>query len=297
MTDEVSDVTADVTKELTRFQRYTQGLVDNALNAGTKVIIVIILFFIGRYVIRFIRRLVRKSLEKSKVDNGNINFIDATVKVILYILLIGLLAGYFGVETASIVAVLGSAGLTIGLAFQGSLSNFAGGMLILLTKPFKMGDYVVVSGVGAEGTVDDIGMFYTRLKTVDNRSIVVPNSVVSNTTLTNVTFYDVRKLEVIVGVSYKSDIDKVKRVLSELLDKESFVVHDKEKQIFVNELNSSSVDIGMRFFVKKSEYWASKWQILEDIKKEFDVQGIEIPYNQLDVHMDGPATDSSLRSE
>ena len=288
MTGEVADVTADVTKELTRFQRYTQGLLDNALNAGTKVIIVIVLFFIGRYIIKLARRLIRKSLEKSKVDNGNINFIDATVKVILYILLIGLLAGYFGIETASIVAVLGSAGLTIGLAFQGSLSNFAGGMLILLTKPFKMGDYVVVSGVGAEGTVDDIGMFYTRLKTVDNRSVVVPNSVVSNTTLTNVTFYDVRKLEIIVGVSYKSDIDKVKSVLSNLLDKETFVVHNKEKQIFVNDLSSGSIDIGMRFFVKKSEYWASKWKILEDIKKEFDEQGIEIPYNQLDVHLDGP---------
>ncbi len=288
MTGEVADVTADVTKELTRFQRYTQGLLDNVLNAGTKVIIVIVLFFIGRYIIKLARRLIRKSLEKSKVDNGNINFIDATVKVILYILLIGLLAGYFGIETASIVAVLGSAGLTIGLAFQGSLSNFAGGMLILLTKPFKMGDYVVVSGVGAEGTVDDIGMFYTRLKTVDNRSVVVPNSVVSNTTLTNVTFYDVRKLEIIVGVSYKSDIDKVKSVLSNLLDKETFVVHNKEKQIFVNDLSSGSIDIGMRFFVKKSEYWASKWKILEDIKKEFDEQGIEIPYNQLDVHLDGP---------
>ncbi len=288
MTGEVADVTADVTKELTRFQRYTQGLLDNVLNAGTKVIIVIVLFFIGRYIIKLARRLIRKSLEKSKVDNGNINFIDATVKVILYILLIGLLAGYFGIETASIVAVLGSAGLTIGLAFQGSLSNFAGGMLILLTKPFKMGDYVIVSGVGAEGTVDDIGMFYTRLKTVDNRSIVVPNSVVSNTTLTNVTFYDVRKLEIIVGVSYKSDIDKVKSVLSNLLDKETFVVHNKEKQIFVNDLSSGSIDIGMRFFVKKSEYWASKWKILEDIKKEFDEQGIEIPYNQLDVHLDGP---------
>lgn len=286
MTGEVADVTADVTKELTRFQRYTQGLFDNALNAGTKVIVVIILFFIGRYIIKFIRKLVRKSLEKSKVDNGNINFLDATVKVILYILLIGLLAGYFGIETASIVAILGSAGLTIGLAFQGSLSNFAGGMLILLTKPFKMGDYVVVSGAGAEGTVDDIGMFYTRLKTVDNRSIVVPNSVVSNTTLTNVTFYDVRKLEVIVGVSYKSDIGRVKSVLSDLLDSESFVVHNKEKQIFVNDLGSSSVDIGMRFFVKKSEYWASKWKILEDIKKEFDDKGIEIPYNQLDVHIE-----------
>lgn len=293
MTGEVADVTADVTKELTRFQRYTQSLIDNALNAGTKVIIVIVLFLIGRYIIKFIRRLIRKSLEKSKVDNGNINFIDATVKVILYILLIGLLAGYFGIETASIVAVLGSAGLTIGLAFQGSLSNFAGGMLILLTKPFRMGDYVVVSGVGAEGTVDDIGMFYTRLKTVDNRSIVVPNSVVSNTTLTNVTFYDVRKLEVIVGVSYKSDIDKVKSVLSNLLDKETFVVHNKEKQIFVNELNSGSIDIGMRFFVKKSEYWASKWKILEDIKKEFDEQGIEIPYNQLDVHVDGVVKDDA----
>ena len=286
MTGDVAEVTADVTKELTRFQKYTQGLLDNALNAGTKVIIVIILFFIGRYAIKLIRRLVRKSLEKSRVDNGNINFIDATVKVVLYILLIGLLAGYFGIETASIVAILGSAGLTIGLAFQGSLSNFAGGMLILLTKPFKMGDYVVVSGVGAEGTVDDIGMFYTRLKTVDNRSVVVPNSVVSNTTLTNVTFYDVRKLEVIVGVSYKSDIDRVKSVLSDLLDKETFVVHNKEKQIFVSDLNSSSIDIGMRFFVKKSEYWASKWKILEDIKKEFDAKGIEIPYNQLDIHMD-----------
>lgn len=281
-----ADVTADVTKELTRFQRYTSGLFDKALNAGTKVIIVIILFFIGRYIIKLIRKLVRKSLEKSKVDNGNINFIDATVKVILYILLIGLLAGYFGIETASIVAILGSAGLTIGLAFQGSLSNFAGGMLVLLTKPFKRGDYVVVSGIGAEGTVDDIGMFYTRLKTVDNRSVVIPNSVISNTTLTNVTFYDVRKLEVIVGVSYKSDLDKVKSVLSDLLDKEGFVVHNKEKQIFVNELGSSSIDIGMRFFVKKSEYWASKWKILEDIKKEFDLAGIEIPYNQLDVHID-----------
>jgi small conductance mechanosensitive channel len=281
-----ADVTADVTKELTRFQRYTSGLFDKALNAGTKVIIVIVLFFIGRYLIKLIRKLVRKSLEKSKVDNGNINFIDATVKVILYVLLIGLLAGYFGIETASIVAILGSAGLTIGLAFQGSLSNFAGGMLVLLTKPFKRGDYVVVSGIGAEGTVDDIGMFYTRLKTVDNRSIVVPNSVISNTTLTNVTFYDVRKLEVIVGVSYKSDLDKVKSVLSDLLDKEGFVVHNKEKQIFVNELGPSSIDIGMRFFVKKSEYWASKWKILEDVKKEFDLAGIEIPYNQLDVHID-----------
>lgn len=285
-TDVAADVTADVTKELTRFQRYTQGLLDNALNAGTKVIIVIILFFIGRFFINLIRKLVRRSLEKSRVDNGNINFIDATVKVLLYILLIGLLAGYFGIETASIVALLGSAGLTIGLAFQGSLSNFAGGMLVLLTKPFRIGDYVVVSGIGAEGTVDDIGMFYTRLKTVDNRSVVVPNSVISNTTLTNVTFFDVRKLEVIVGVSYKSDIDKVKAVLSGLLDKESFVVHDKEKQIFVNALSSSSIDMGMRFFVKKSEYWASKWQILEDIKKEFDANDIEIPYDQVDVHLD-----------
>ena len=290
--DVAVDVTADVTKELTRFQRYTSGLFDKALNAGTKVVIVIILFFIGRYVIKLIRKLVRKSLEKSKVDNGNINFIDATVKVILYILLIGLLAGYFGIETASIVALLGSAGLTIGLAFQGSLSNFAGGMLILLTKPFRIGDYVVVSGVNAEGNVDEIGMFYTRLKTVDNRSVVVPNSVISNTTLTNVTFYDVRKLEVIVGVSYRSDIDKVKKVLADLLDKEDCVVHKKDKQIFVSELGTSSIEMGMRFFVKKSEYWASKWKILEDIKKEFDASGIEIPYNQLDVHLDKePAED------
>ncbi|MCR5420085.1 MAG: mechanosensitive ion channel [Lachnospiraceae bacterium] len=280
------DVAQDVTKEFTRFQRYTGELFDGALNAAVKVVIVIILFFIGKYAIKLIRKLVVKSLEKSSIDKSNINFIDATVKVILYVLLIGLLAGYFGVETASIVAVLGSAGLTIGLAFQGSLSNFAGGMLILLTKPFRVGDYVVVSGINAEGTVDGIEMFYTRLMTVDNRSIIVPNSVMSNTTVTNVTFYDVRKLEIIVGVSYNSDIDKVKQVLRDLLDSESFVVHNKEKLIFVSELNSSSIDMGMRFYVKKSEYWTSRWQILEDIKKRFDENGIEIPYNQLDVHMD-----------
>ncbi|MBR6486418.1 MAG: mechanosensitive ion channel, partial [Lachnospiraceae bacterium] len=225
-----NEVAQDVTKELTRFQRYTGSLMDNALNTGTKVLIVIILFFIGRFIINGIRKLVRKSLERSKVDNGNIGFIDATVKVILYLLLIGLLAGYFGIETASIVALLGSAGLTIGLAFQGSLSNFAGGMLILLTKPFRINDFIKVSGIEAEGTVDEIGMFYTRLKTVDNRSIVIPNSVLSNTTVTNLTFYDVRKLEIIVSVSYGSDIDKVKNVLKELLEGENYVIRSKEMQ-------------------------------------------------------------------
>ncbi len=282
-----TEVAQDVTKELTRFQRYTSDLMDNFLKAGTKVVLVIVLFLVGRYVIKLIRKLVRKSLEKSSVDNGNINFIDATVKVILYVLLIGLLAGYFGIETASIVAILGSAGLTIGLAFQGSLSNFAGGMLILLTKPFRIGDYIVVQGIGSEGTVDEIGMFYTRLMTVDNRSIVIPNSVLSNTTVTNVTFYDVRKLEIIVPVSYSSDIERVKQVLRNLLEKEEFVIRSKEMQIFVNELNESSIDLGMRFFVKKKEYWTSRWKCLEDIKKAFDENGIEIPFKQIDVHLDG----------
>ncbi|MBR5766132.1 MAG: mechanosensitive ion channel [Lachnospiraceae bacterium] len=285
-----NEVAQDVTKELTRFQRYTGSLMDNALNTGTKVLIVIILFFIGRFIINGIRKLVRKSLERSKVDNGNIGFIDATVKVILYLLLIGLLAGYFGIETASIVALLGSAGLTIGLAFQGSLSNFAGGMLILLTKPFRINDFIKVSGIEAEGTVDEIGMFYTRLKTVDNRSIVIPNSVLSNTTVTNLTFYDVRKLEIIVSVSYGSDIDKVKNVLKELLEGENYVIRSKEMQIFVNSLASSGIEIGMRFFVKKSEYWTSRWKCLENIKKAFDENGIDIPFNQLDVHIENPGS-------
>ncbi|MCR5356976.1 MAG: mechanosensitive ion channel [Lachnospiraceae bacterium] len=284
-----NDVAQDVTKELTRFQRYTGSLLDNAFNTATKVLIVIVLFLIGRLIINGIRKIVRKSLERSKIDNGNIGFIDATVKVLLYILMIGLLAGYFGIETASIVALLGSAGLTIGLAFQGSLSNFAGGMLILLTKPFRIGDYIKVTGIDAEGSVDEIGMFYTRLKTVDNRSFVIPNSVLSNTTVTNLTYYDVRKLEIIVSVSYESDIDKVKQILKELLESENYVIRSKEMQIFVNSLSSSGVEIGMRFFVKKSEYWTSRWQCLENIKKTFDENGIEIPFNQLDVHLDGAA--------
>ncbi|MCR5356974.1 MAG: mechanosensitive ion channel [Lachnospiraceae bacterium] len=284
-----NDVAQDVTQELTRFQRYTGALLDNAFNTATKVLIVIVLFFIGRLIINGIRKIVRKSLERSKIDNGNIGFIDATVKVLLYMLMIGLLAGYFGIETASIVALLGSAGLTIGLAFQGSLSNFAGGMLILLTKPFRIGDYIKVTGIDAEGSVDEIGMFYTRLETVGNRSFVMLKSVLSNSTVTNLTYYDVRKLEIIVSVSYESDIDKVKQILKELLESENYVIRSKEMQIFVNSLSSSGIEIGMRFFVKKSEYWTSRWQCLENIKKTFDENGIEIPFNQLDVHLDGAA--------
>ncbi|MCR5509013.1 MAG: mechanosensitive ion channel [Lachnospiraceae bacterium] len=281
-----NDVAMDVTEELGRFQRYTGRLMDGALNTGTKVIIVIILFIIGRLIINLLRKLLRKTLERSSVNNGNITFIDATVKIILYIILIGLLAGYFGIQTASIVALLGSAGLTIGLAFQGSLSNFAGGMLILLTKPFRIGDYIKVSGIDVEGTVDEIDMFYSRLMTVDNRSIVIPNSVLSNTTITNVTYYDVRKLEIIVPVSYNNDIDKVKEVLKELLENEEYVIRSKQIQIFINSFASSSIEMGMRFFVKKSEYWTSRWKCLENIKKAFDKNGITIPYEQIDIHLD-----------
>lgn len=277
---------ADVTKELTRFQRYTSQLFDRVFDSGVKIVVIVVLFLIGRCIIKLIKKLIRRSLEKSAVDNGNIGFIESTVSVALYVVLIGILAGYFGVETASLVAVLGSAGLTIGLAFQGSLSNFAGGVLILITKPFKLDDYIIISDGSCEGTVSEIGIFFTRLTTVDNKSIVIPNGVLSNTTLVNATYHSSRKLEIVVGISYDADIKKAKNVLLELLKNEECVITDEEIQIFVNSLGDSSVDIGMRFFVKKSEYWTSKWMILEDIKEAFDKNGIPIPYNQLDVHLD-----------
>ncbi len=277
---------ADVTKELTRFQRYTSQLFDRVFDSGVKIVVIVVLFLIGRCIIKLIKKLIRRSLEKSAVDNGNIGFIESTVSVALYVVLIGILAGYFGVETASLVAVLGSAGLTIGLAFQGSLSNFAGGVLILITKPFKLDDYIIISDGSCEGTVSEIGIFFTRLTTVDNKSIVIPNGVLSNTTLVNATYHSSRKLEIVVGISYDADIKKAKNVLLELLKNEECVITDEEIQIFVSSLGDSSVDIGMRFFVKKSEYWTSKWMILEDIKEAFDKNGIPIPYNQLDVHLD-----------
>ena len=196
-----------------------------------------------------------------------------------------MLASSFGVDAASIVAVLGSAGVAIGLAIQGSLSNLAGGVLILLLKPFRVGDYIVESSTGKEGTVTEIQIFYTRLLTVDNKTVILPNGSLANNSIVNITAQANRRMDISVSVSYSADLKRTKEVLFNVLQKDEAVLKDKERVVFVDELGASGVNLGVRCWFKQEDYWAGKWRITENCKLALDEAGIEIPFNQLDVHL------------
>ncbi|SDB13211.1 mechanosensitive ion channel family protein [Eubacterium oxidoreducens] len=261
------------------FAQNSQGIV----NFIVKIIIAIIIILIAIRVIRFVRKLFRKAMEKAGFEKGVIQFLDSTIKIILYIILFLAVINQFGVQTTSIVAILGSAGLTIGLALQGSLSNFAGGVLILVLKPFKVGDYIVEDTHGNEGFVKEITIFYTKLTTVDHRTVVVPNGTLANTSLTNVTHQDERQLDLSVGISYNADLRYAKEVIKEVAEGIEGRIKEKEVVIFVKELAASSVDIGIRVWIPADDYWTIRWQLLEDIKLALDDHNIDIPYQQVDV--------------
>ena len=205
---------------------------------------------------------------------------SAALKVLVMIIL-----SCFGVTASSVVAILGSAGLTLGLALQGSLSNFAGGILILLIKPFGIGDFSIVKDKDVEGTVADITLFYTKLKTVDNKMIMIPNGGLSGACIINVSYMDRRRVEVKVGVSYDADIAKTKDILMRIAMEQPALLKDEPVDVFVDELGDSAVTFGVRLWVSNEEFFKTKWSINEEIKKELDKNNISIPFNQMDVHI------------
>ena len=235
--------------------------------------------------IKWIRKIVHRSFERTNVDAGVAQFVDSMIKFGLYALLIFMIATNFGIESSSIAALIASAGVAVGLALQGSLSNFAGGILILLLKPFAVGDYIVVTQEGIEGTVKEIQIFYTKLATVDNQTVVVPNSILTSNSLTNVTARPERQLDLKVGIGYDSDLKKAKKLIEDMLYSDSSVIQDEDIKVFVDSLGASAVVIGLRAWVKTEEYWATRWRLMEQIKLTFDAEGIEIPYNQLTVNV------------
>lgn len=279
------EVTAEATEEVNRFIEFFHDNIPNLISFGVKVVLALIFFFIGSKVIKWIRKVIRKSFERSNVDAGVKQFVDSMIKFSLYVILIFMIATNFGVESSSVAALIASAGVAIGLAVQGSLSNFAGGILILVLKPFTVGDYIIVTQENIEGTVKEIQIFYTKLATIDNQTVVVPNSILTNNSLTNVTARQERKLDLKVGISYEADLRKAKQIVEEKLRDDPSVIQDEEKRVFVDSLGDSAVVIGLRAWVKTDEYWTTRWRILEEIKLTFDEEGIEIPYNQLTVHM------------
>ena len=283
--DEVIETTNEAAEDVNVFIQYLQDHIPNLISFAIEIVLALIFFFLGRIAIKWIRKLVRKMLEKSNVDKGVETFVDSLLKFMLYGILLFTIATKFGFDTASVAALIASAGVAIGLAVQGSLSNFAGGILILLLKPFVVGDYIIEDNHGDEGTVKEIQLFYTKLLTVDNRTVVIPNGMLTNNSLTNVTHMDERKLELKVSISYESDLLKAKAVLADLIRKESRIMQDKEHRIFVDELGDDGVILGMRCWVSTEDYWNVRWDMLEEIKLTFDRESIVIPYRQMNVRI------------
>ena len=271
--------------DLTLIEKFLKELPEKALHLGVRILLALIFFLIGVQFIKLLRKLIKKSLQKANADVGVTQFIDSFIKVGTYAVLIMMVATSFGVDAASIIAIFGSAGVAIGLALQGSLSNLAGGVLILILKPFKVGDYIIEDTNKNEGTVSEIQIFYTKLTTLDNKIIILPNGALANTSLTNVTQAPFRRNEMKISISYDSDIKIAKRVLTDLLKEEEAVLKDKEMLVFVDDLADSSVVIGVRCWFLKDDFWEARWRLLENAKYALEENGIVLAYPQLDVHL------------
>ena len=263
---------------------FTTGISGAATNLIIRIIVIILIFVIGSKLIKFALKIVQKSMEKVNAEKGLITFISSFLKVALYVVLAFVLASKLGVDAASIIAILGSAGVAIGLAIQGSLSNFAGGVLILLLKPFKVGDYII-DAAGREGTVFDIQIFYTKLHTIDNKVVVLPNGNLANNSIINVTAEKVRRVDVNVQIAYGADLKKAKEVLMAMLDDNEYTLKDQIRRVVVNSLDDSGVTLGLQSWVEGANYWLAKWDITEKCKLALDENQIEIPFPQVDVHM------------
>mgnify|MGYP000539530990 FL=1 len=262
-----------------------------------KVILAIVIYFIASKVIVKICAFIRAAMNKAGADTGVIQFLTSFVKTALYFLLIVSIAVRFGIKESSIAALLASGGVAIGLALQGGLSNLAGGVIIMLLRPFTVGDYIIENTNSQEGTVVKIDLFYTTLSTVDNRRITIPNGNITNSSIVNVTSQDKRKLEIKVMIGYQSDLKKAKGILETLLHADPAIMSEQEMLVFVDELADDGVILGLRAWVKTEDYWPAKWRLNEEIKLTFDEEDIDIPYPQLDVHIKSGLPEAFGREE
>ena len=265
----------------------TKDMLDSLIEIGSSIsislLMALVILIIGRQLVKLILRLITVALEKSNVEDTVRIFVTNLLNTLLMILVFIAAINQLGIETTSIIAVLGAAGLAIGLALQGSLSNFAAGILIVIYRPYKVGDYIEAGNYA--GTVKDIQIFSTVLKTPDNKIVVVPNGSIMNGSIVNYSDQDTRRIDLIIGCSYEDDIDKVRSVLEDILKKEKRVLKDPKPQIAVTELADSSVNFIFRPWVKRVDYLPVYYSLLEEVKKCFDKEGISIPYPQSDVHI------------
>ncbi len=256
----------------------TQG-VDLAIN----IAIAIAIFYIGKLIVSFIVRGLRKVMQQREVDQTLESFVCNFVRIALMIVVVVAAIGQVGIQTTSFIAIFGAAGLAVGLALQGSLSNFAAGVLIVMFRPYKVGDFIEAAGIA--GVVEQVQILTTVLKTGDNKQIIVPNGQIMDSIITNYSANDTRRVDMVVGVSYDDDLDKVHKTLKELVDAEERILDDPAPTIAVSELGDSSVNFVVRPWVKTADYWGVKFDLTEAIKKRFDQEGISFPFPQQDVHL------------
>ncbi len=261
---------------------------------ATRVVGVLLLLFIANIVASWVRRLVIGSLEKAKFDATLTKFFSNPARYTVLILAVLAALGVFGIETTSFAAVIGAAGLAVGLAFQGTLSNFSAGVMLLAFRPFRVGDYI--NAAGTAGTVESIELFTTRLVTPDKRLIIVPNSAVFGSTIENVTYFDTRRVNVDVGTDYGADLQKTREVLEKVANSVEGRIDDPASQVYLLQLGGSSVDWTVRVWCNTADFWAVKERLTRDVKNALDEAGIGIPFPQQDVHLD-PDVIEALKSK
>lgn len=274
----------DIQESLTAIQKFIKTASPVVLNALWHISLALVIFFVGRWLIeKFLSRVALLD-NKTKIDPGVAKFVRSLVRVALWALLIYFIADFLGVPTASFVALLGSIGVTVGLALQGSLSNFAGGLILMFLHPFKTGDYIKTAS-DIEGTVVEIGLFFTTLRMADNKIITIPNGNLSAGNIINYNVLPVRRLSTTVGIAYEADTARAIELLTALIKSRKPLVNPEKALVYVKELGDSSVVLGLHYWVKTDDYWDEAWSINQAIKDILDQNGIAIPFNQLDVHV------------
>jgi len=264
-----------------------QALIAKAYELGTdfgvKILAALAVFIIGRWVVKYLRNLTRRVMQKRDVDPTLTKFVANLAYVALLTFVIIAALGMLGIQTTSFIAVLGAAGLAVGLALQGSLSNFAAGVLMIIFRPFKVGDFI--EGAGVVGVVEEIQIFTTQLATPDNKTIIIPNAKLTADNIVNFTAKGTRRADMVFGIGYEDDIDKARNIISEILSNEQRILKDPPPQVAVSELADSSVNFVARPWVNAGDYWGVVFDVTEAVKKRFDAEGVGIPFPQRDVHL------------
>ncbi|HGY9586329.1 TPA: small-conductance mechanosensitive channel MscS [Vibrio harveyi] len=283
MAGESMGIDTSLTDGLSKAETWLNNNSDLLIQYGVNIISALLILFIGNIIVKAVANSVSKVLEKKKMDKAVVEFVNGLVRYLLFVIVLIAALGRVGVQTASVVAVIGAAGLAVGLALQGSLSNFAAGVLIVAFRPFKSGDYVEIGGVA--GSVEAIQIFQTVLKTPDNKMVVVPNSSVIGGAITNYSRHATRRVDLVIGVSYSADLKQTKQVIRDVLEKDERILKDPATQIGVLALADSSVNFVVRPWCKTADYWDVYFDSTQAIKEALDEAGIEIPFPQMDVHL------------